>query len=307
MSETDATLIDDPSAESTYRDVNGVELHVVAAGDPDGPLVVLLHGFMDFWYGWRTQIPALVDAGYRVLVPDMRGFNLSGKPRGLDAYRMGRLSGDVIGLIDSEGRESAHVVGHDLGALVAWDLAQRHPGRVDRLGIVNVPHPSAFRKTLWSSPRQLRRSWYVFFFQLPRVPEWALGRDAAQGLVDALRGSSRPGAFTDEDLRHYRQAYAREDGLRGPVNYYRAMARRRDDPPRETVAAPALIVWGDDDPALVPELADRSLAYCTDGRLERFPDATHWPHLEESERVNELLLAHLAGEAPADAPASAAS
>jgi len=299
MNETDATLIDEPSAESTRVGVeDGVDLHVVRAGDPDDPLVVLLHGFSDFWYGWCNQIPALVDAGYRVVAPDIRGFNLSDKPRGLDAYRMGRLSGDVVALIESEGRESARVVGHDMGGQISWDLAQRHPERVERLGIVNVPHLSAFRRTLWSTPRQLLRSWYGFFFQVPRLPEWLLGRNDAQGIVDILTGSSRPGAFTADELEYYRRAYTRQGGLHGAVNYYRALFRRRDDPPRERVAAPTLVVWGEDDEALVPELASTSLEYCDDGRLERFPDATHWVHREAVERVNELLVAHLAAERP---------
>jgi pimeloyl-ACP methyl ester carboxylesterase len=217
MDETDATLIDEPSAESTRVGVeDGVDLHVVRAGDPDDPLVVMLHGFSDFWYGWRHQIPALVDAGYRVVAPDIRGFNLSDKPRGLDAYRMGRLSGDVVALIESEGRESARIVGHDMGGQISWDFAQRHPERVERLGIVNVPHLSAFRGTLWSTPRQLLRSWYGFFFQVPRLPEWLLGRNDAQGIVDILTGSSRPGAFTADELEYYRRAYTRQGASTEP-------------------------------------------------------------------------------------------
>jgi pimeloyl-ACP methyl ester carboxylesterase len=293
MSTTDAGLIDVPSAESTYRTVDGVDLHVVTAGDPEGPLVVLLHGFPDFWYGWRHQIPALVEAGFRVLVPDQRGYNLSDKPRALSAYRMGRLSGDIAALVESEGRESAHVVGHDWGAAVAWDLSVRHPDVVDRLGIVNVPHPAVMQRTLKTNPRQLLRSWYMFYFQVPGLPEWFLSRNDAAGVASVLESSSNPGAFTATDLQHYRGAYRRPGATRGPVNWYRALFRRRDDPPRERVTAPTLVVWGDQDDALLPEMADESLEYCDDGRLERFPQASHWVHREEPERVNELLLSHL--------------
>jgi pimeloyl-ACP methyl ester carboxylesterase len=293
MSETDATLIDEPSAESTRRSVNGVELHAVTAGDPDDPLVVLLHGFPDFWYGWREQIPALVDAGYRVVVPDQRGYNLSEKPDGLDAYRRSRLSGDVAALIESESRESAHVVGHDWGAIVAWDLALRHPRFVDRLGIVNVPHPTVMLRTIKTNPQQMARSWYAAFFQLPRLPEWALGRDDAEGIVRVLEASSNAGAFTETDLDRYRYAFRRDGAIRGAVNWYRALVRYRDDPPRETVDPPTLVVWGEDDAALLPEMATKSLSYCTDGRLERIPWASHWVHLEEPERVNDLLVGHL--------------
>jgi len=299
MSTTDAGLIDVPSAESTYRTVDGVDLHVVTAGEPGDPLVVLLHGFPDFWYGWRHQLPALVEAGFRVLVPDQRGYNLSDKPQALSAYRMGRLSGDVATLVASEdededgNQETAHVVGHDWGAAVAWDLSVRFPDVVDRLGIVNVPHPTVMERTLKTNPRQLLRSWYMFYFQVPGLPEWFLSRDDAAGVASVLRSSSNPGAFTDTDLQHYRQAYRRPGAARGPVNWYRALFRRRDDPPRERVEAPALVIWGDQDDALLPEMADRSLDYCVDGRLERFPDASHWVHREEPERVNEVLLTHL--------------
>jgi len=293
MTATDATLLDLPSAESTRHTVNGVDLHVVTAGEPSNPMVVLLHGFPDFWYGWRHQIPALVDAGYYVVVPDQRGYNLSEKPRPLDAYRMRELSGDVAELIEAENRDDAHVVGHDWGAAVAWDLALRHPSRVDHLGIVNVPHPSVMRRTIMTNPRQLVRSWYMFFFQLPVVPEAVLGRDDARGVLDVLAGSANPGAFTDDELAHYRDAWRRQGAIRGAVNWYRALVRRRDDPPRETVEAPTLVVWGDEDVALLPGMASESVGYCTDGHLERVPWASHWVHDEEPERVNDALVGHL--------------
>ncbi|QLH76391.1 alpha/beta fold hydrolase [Halosimplex rubrum] len=293
MTATDASLLDLPSAESTRHTVNGVDLHVVRAGDPDDELVVLLHGFPDFWYGWRHQIPALVDAGYYVVVPDQRGYNRSEKPRALDAYRMRELSGDVAALIDAEGRDDAHVVGHDWGAAVAWDLALRHPDTVDHLGIINVPHPSVMRRTLKSSPRQLARSWYMFFFQLPVVPEMVLGRGDARGVLDVLEGSANPGAFTDDELAHYRDAWRRQGAIRGAVNWYRALLRRRDDAPRETVDAPTLVVWGDEDAALLPSMAAESVGYCTDGHLKRIPWASHWVHDEEPERVNDALVGHL--------------
>jgi pimeloyl-ACP methyl ester carboxylesterase len=303
MSSTDAGLIDLPSAESTYRTGDGVDLHVVTAGDPADPLVVLLHGFPDFWYGWRHQIPALVEAGFRVLVPDQRGYNLSDKPRELSAYRMGRLSGDIAALVASEDRESAHVVGHDWGAGVAWDLSLRYPDRLNRLGILNVPHPAVMERTLKTNPRQLLRSWYMVYFQVPGLPEWFLSRDDAAGVASVLESSSNPGAFTDTDLRNYRRAYRRPGATRGPVNWYRALFRRRDGAPRERVEAPTQVLWGDQDDALVPEMATASLDYCTDGRLERFPLASHWVHREEPDRVNALLVEHL--EADSDTGDSA--
>jgi pimeloyl-ACP methyl ester carboxylesterase len=296
MGSTDARLLDLPSAESTFRRVDGVRLHLVTAGDEDDPLVVLLHGFPDFWYGWRRQILALVEAGYRVVVPDQRGYNLSERPDGLDSYRMSRLSADIAAPVESEGRDSAHVIGHDWGAAVAWDLALRHPEVVDRLGIVNVPHPAVMERTLKTDPRQLLRSWYMFAFQLPGLPEWALGRNDAAGMVSVLEDSAGEGAFSEADLERYREVWRRPDAVRAAVDWYRALVRRRDDPPTETVEAPTLVVWGEEDVALLPKMARESLDYCEDGRLETFPNASHWVHREEPERVNDHLLEHLAGE-----------
>ncbi|WP_330633132.1 alpha/beta fold hydrolase [Halocatena halophila] len=287
---TDASLLDDARISSTYRDGDGVRLHVVAAGDPDGPLVVLLHGYPDFWYGWHNQLRSLVDAGYRVLVPDQRGYNLSEAPEGIDAYRLSNLEADVRALIESEGRHSAHVVGHDFGAYVAWHLALREPDSVDRLAIFNVPHPTVYHAFIRRSPRQLARSWYAIFYQLPRFPEWLLGRNDAALLVSALEKSANPGTFDDEAIRRYRAAW-RQNGVTPMINWYRGL-RRSKRPASDTVSQPTLICWGENDIALCPELADRSVEYCTDGDLRTFPNASHWVHHERS-AVTDTLLEHL--------------
>lgn len=289
---TDTSLLDVQGAQSLYRDVNGIRLHIVAAGDEDAPLVVLLHGAPEFWYCWRHHIAPFVDAGYRVVVPDQRGYNLSEKPDGIRSYRMRELSGDIVDLIASAGRESAHIVGHDWGAAVAWDLALRHPETVDRIGIINVPHPTVLERTLTSNIRQLRKSWYMFFFQLPRIPEWYATRKNFQWLVDSL-DSSKEGTFTDEDIDRYRAAWSQVGAPTGMINWYRALFRHSDDPPQERVAAPTLVIWGERDSYLIPEMAPKSVEYCDDGGLERFPDATHWVHHEYPEQVNGLLVDHL--------------
>ncbi|SFH06216.1 Pimeloyl-ACP methyl ester carboxylesterase [Halopelagius inordinatus] len=287
---TDASLLTDRDVESTYRDVNGVQLHVVAAGDPDAPLVVLLHGHPDFWYGWREQIRSLVDAGLRVVVPDQRGCNLSEAPDGIDAYRQSELVADVRDLIHSEGRESAHVVGHDFGGFVAWKVALRHPSLVDRLGVLNVPHPTVYRDTLRSSPRQIARSWYVWFYQVPRLPEWMLARNDMANMVDSLEITSNPGTFTEETITKYKAAW-RHTGIAPRIDWYRGF-RRSENPPRDTVTQPTLICWGEDDVALLPSTAGKSADYCEDGQLRIFPDASHWVHHERDE-VTEALRRHL--------------
>jgi pimeloyl-ACP methyl ester carboxylesterase len=291
LPETDASLLSDRDVASTYRDVNGLELHVVAAGEPDAPLVVLLHGHPDFWYGWRDQVGPLVEAGFRVVVPDQRGCNLSDAPDGIDPYRMSRLSSDVCELIHSEGRESAHVVGHDFGGLVAWNLALREPSVVERLGILNVPHPTVFRETVRSSPRQIARSWYVWFYQVPKLPEWILGRNDMDNMAETLEVSSNPGTFDEETIERYRAAW-RHTGIEPRINWYRGF-RRSERPPRDTVPQPTLVCWGEDDVGLVPSMAEKSLDYCEDGQLRTYPDASHWVH-HEREEVTDALLRHLA-------------
>ena len=288
---TDASILETVPAESTYREVDGVELHVVAAGDPADPLVVLLHGFPDFWYGWRHQIPALVEAGYRVLVPDQRGYNLSDKPEGLDSYRMGRLSADIADLIASTGRESAHVVGHDFGGFVAWNVALRNPSLVDRLGILNVPHPTVYRSTVRSSLEQIFRSWYVWFYQVPKIPEWLLERNDMANMVASLEVTSNAETFDEETIARYREAWA-HTGITPRVNWYRGFWRS-DGPDTETVGQPTLICWGEDDIALVPTMAERSLNYCERGRLQMFPESSHWVQHDEREAVTEALIDHL--------------
>jgi pimeloyl-ACP methyl ester carboxylesterase len=287
---TDASLLANHGVESTYRDTNGVQLHVVTAGDPDAPLVVLLHGHPDFWYGWRDQITALVDAGYRVVVPDQRGCNLSDAPEGIDAYRQSELAADVCELIESEGRESAHVVGHDFGGFVAWNVALRHPSMVDRLGICNVPHPTVYRETLRSSPQQIARSWYVWFYQVPRLPEWLLRRNDMANMVDSLEITSNPGTFDDETIAHYKTAW-QHTGIEPRINWYRGFWES-ESPSRTTIPQPTLVCWGEDDIALVPSMAEKSVDYCDNGQLRKFPDASHWVH-NEREEVTEMLLRHL--------------
>jgi pimeloyl-ACP methyl ester carboxylesterase len=287
---TDASILDDPAVSSEYREVNGVRLHVVTAGDEDDPLVVLLHGFPEFWYGWHRSIAPLVDAGYRVLVPDQRGYNRSEAPDGVRAYRITELSRDIAELIESEDRESAHVVGHDWGAGVAWDLALRRPAYLDHLGIVNVPHPTVFQETLTSNPRQLAKSWYMFYFQLPRIPEWVQAQVDYKQFVDSLR-NAKPGTFSEADIERYRAVWDR--GLTGMINWYRALFRYREDPPRERVEAPTLVIWGERDEYLLAEMAEKSIQYCDDGRLERVSEGTHWVHHEYAEEVTDHLLEHL--------------
>ena len=283
--------------------INGIDLHWVEAGD--GPLVVLLHGFPEFWYSWRNQIPVLAEAGYRVVAPDLRGYNESDKPVGYDAYLARPLAGDVAGLIAHCGAERATVVGHDWGGAVAWMAAMRHPQALNRLVILNAPHPAVMAREL-RSPGQALRSAYMAFFQLPAVPEWLLRARGYAGVKWVLRGwSDHSDAFTQEDLERYAQAFARPGALTGALAYYRAMGRRVTGTLRQsgavpppgggrTVAAPTLIIWGRNDPVLGPRLADPGPELVPNRRVVFIEDAAHFVQADAPDKVNELLLEFLA-------------
>ncbi|HEY8383307.1 MAG TPA: alpha/beta hydrolase [Microvirga sp.] len=281
-----------PGITTAHRTVNGIALHVAEAGPADGPLVVLLHGFPEFWWGWRRQIEALAAQGFRVVAPDQRGYNLSDKPQGVRAYELDTLVADLEALVRSYGRESCRLVGHDWGGLVAWWAASRRPGLIDRLVILNAPHPAVVGAYMRRHPSQMAKSSYIGFFQIPWLPERMLARDGFSALRRSLRGSSRRGTFSDEDLRAYDAAWAQPGALTGMLNWYRAL-RHRPSLPDPRVDPPTLVIWGEGDRFLERGLAEASLALCRDGRPLWMPQATHWVHLEEADAVNEALVGFL--------------
>ncbi len=273
----------------------GIELFAVEAGPQDGPLVILLHGFPEYWYGWRHQICPLADAGYRVLVPDQRGYHISDKPRKIRDYRVDVLARDIVGLIDDADRDTAHIVGHDWGGAVAWWLALAHPDRVERLAILNAPHPVVMRRALISSSAQRRRSWYFLWFQPPGHPERRLSADRFARLRRLLAASSREGTFSDEDFERYVEAWDGPGAMTGMINWYRALRYRPKLPHGPRVVPPTLVAWGTRDRFLGAELGQSSIELCDDGRLEPVESASHWIQHEEPELVNELLLDHFGG------------
>lgn len=286
-----------------FVEANGVRFHVVEAGpdaseEPNRPVVLLLHGFPEFWYGWRAQIPVLA-ARYRVVAPDLRGYNLSGKPpshRGSGCYDYETLCSDVPALIRALGAERAHVVGHDWGGMLAWGAATFHPEVVDRLAILNAPHPAAYLRELEQNMRQRLRSWYVLLFQVPRVAEWLLTRGHARGVAEMLRRSAlTPSTFSDADLAAYRRAISRPGAASAALAYYRALwsvsipeLRTRLRP----ITAPTLLIWGLQDVALAPELTEDLDPWVPGIHVEMVQDASHWVQHERPERVNGLLLEH---------------
>lgn len=282
-----------PACSHHFAELNGIRLHYVQAGA--GPLVVLLHGFPEFWYSWRHQIAALAAAGYRVIAPDLRGYNESDKPPGIASYRLELLIDDVAGLIRHAGSHAGHgpatVVGHDWGGAIAWWLAMHRPDVVHKLAILNAPHRAAYFREL-RRPGQLLRSWYVFFFQLPWLPEALLGLAGGKLVARSMsRETVREGAFTPDDLRQYAAAISRPGALTAAINYYRAAMRQARHITRSIrpIAAPTLLIWGTRDRYLSPRLTEGLTEWVPNLRIERL-DASHWVQNDAPEEVNRLLI-----------------
>jgi epoxide hydrolase 4 len=277
-----------------WRDVNGVRLHCAVAGS--GPLIVLLHGFPEFWYSWRHQIPLLAEH-FTVVAPDMRGYNLSDKPPCVSDYALPTLVEDIAQLIESFGAERAVVAGHDWGAIVAWAIAMSRPTYVDRLIIMNVPHPRLFAQHLLTNGRQRRRSLYAFFFQLPWLPEIALRANNYAFIEQAFRGMAvHRERFDDEVIEQYRAAIARPGALTAALNYYRALGRSGLTPLSAidpVVRQPTLVAWGERDVALGKELNEGLERYVPDLTLHYIADASHWVQQDRPDLVNDHLRAFL--------------
>jgi epoxide hydrolase 4 len=272
---------------------NGIRLHCAEEGR--GPLVLLLHGFPECWASWRYQIPALAAAGFRVVAPDLRGYGTSDKPRGLDAYRVDVLAEDVARLVTALGEEKAAVVGHDWGGALTWYAAMWHPERVSRLAVLNCPHPSRMSRAL-KTARQWRRSYYFLLFQAPLLPEAALrARDFAALRLLFRNDPRRPGAYSKQDIDEIVSAAAQPGALTAMINWYRAMLQRRPHKRWQPIDQTTLVVWGEKDRFLLPELAEPDRSWVRDVRVVRLPHASHWVQADAPDEVNAALLSFLRG------------
>ena len=269
---------------------NGIHLNVLQDGPEDGPMVILLHGFPDFSYGWHHQIPFLVEQGYRVWAPDQRGYNLSDKPDGVDAYTIDELAKDIIGLMDAAKEENVIVIGHDWGAGVAWYLASQYPERITKMIVMNVPHGAVMMKHLRSNFSQMRKSWYMLFFQIPLLPEFLSKLKNWAWLSRALKKSARPDTFTESDIKQYKAAWSQPGAMRAMLNWYRAFVRKPPPmPANPRIRVPTLLIWGVNDIALGKEMAQPSIDLCDNGRLEFIEEATHWVQHDTPDKVNTLI------------------
>jgi pimeloyl-ACP methyl ester carboxylesterase len=268
---------------------NGIKLHTAFAGPENGEPVILLHGFPDAWFGWEPQVKSLAEAGFRVIVPDQRGYNLSDKPGGAGAYGLEILAADIAGLADSLGIKRFNLAGHDFGGLVGWTMAMRYPDRLKRLAILNVPHPSVMRRYIRKHPAQVLKSWYAFFYLLPVLPELAMRANNWKFLISAMaKGLSK------EQRNRYREAWAQPGAMKSMINWYRNMLRASASRAarRPPITNPTLVIWGKLDPHISYEMAQPSADMCTDGSLVTVEKATHWVMMDAPNEVNRLLIEH---------------
>ncbi|CAM3847365.1 alpha/beta fold hydrolase [Alkalicoccus chagannorensis] len=264
-----------------------VTLHVVTAGPHDAPAALLLHGFPEFWYGWDKQIDAVVEAGYRAIVPDQRGYNLSSKPAGRRSYALDILCRDMTALLDAFHVEKAVVMGHDWGGAVAWQLAADHPERVEKLLAVNIPYPGAMPEIMARQPLQLLQSSYMLFFQLPGLPEKIFAAEDYEQMKQGIASSAMPGAFTEDELELYKEAWKQPGAMTSMLHWYRALWFGSVRPKR--IEPPVRILWGLGDPFLHRDGAKRSLRWCQEGELIFIGEATHWVLHEQPAIVNEKI------------------
>lgn len=291
--------------KENYIDVGEIKLHYVENGT--GELILLLHGFPDYWYSWKHQIPALSES-FRVVAPDLRGYNKSSKPEGVDNYSTSLLVNDIGQLITSLGETKAMVIGHDWGGFVAWNLAMMAPDKVSKLVIINCPHPVLLLEAFWSMRfQQLQKSWYVFFFQIPKIPEEMLSQNNYEALQRMVLGSvSNKQAFSAEDMKQYVEAWSQPGALEASINYYRAnwniaqILSIRGEHQADfikrfpKIKCPTLVIWGEKDVAL-----DKSLTFGLNKYIEGafklvyHPKYGHWVHVEAPEFVNNVILSFL--------------
>lgn len=278
-----------------HLQLSEVTLHVVEAGPATGTPVVLLHGFPDLWVGWKHQIQALATAGYRVIAPDQRGYGSSSKPSSTRAYHLARLADDIAEVADLLNLGPFHLVGHDWGGAVCWRLATAHAHRVRTLTVANCPPADVLQRTALSTPRQLLKSWYVLFFQIPGLADAILTPARLQA---TLKGTAAPGTFSKACLEPYRAAWSQPGAATAMLRWYRAAFRSTPRTPR--VEVPVMLLWGMADTFLGPDLIAPTLARCSDARLVELPGCSHWVPHEQPDAVNAALLEHLASHGGPD-------
>lgn len=284
--------------QHNFAKVNKLKLHYVQQGS--GPLVILLHGFPEFWYSWRKQIPVLAQH-YNVVAVDMRGYNLSEKPAKKKHYKYNFVAADIRELIIKLGYSKASIIGHDWGGGIAWHMIHEYPGYLEKVIVLNCPPPQVLFFNLFNNWQQIKKSWYMFFFQLPWLPEFFMGLNPKRTFTRAFKGwAYNKDAFTDQDIDRYVEAFSGPKAFRGPINYYRAAFGMMFDPYYRNKWAsyvPTRVIWGEGDRALGVELTkDLPKYFLGKFDMKFIPNASHWVQNDEPELVNQYILEFLALE-----------
>ncbi len=301
-------VYDDPDHFERVRvRANGVTFGVRVAGDEKSPkLALLLHGFPECAYAWRYQMTLLAERGYRVWAPDLRGYGASDKPRRVADYRVSELVLDVAGLIDASGAEEVLLVGHDWGGMIAWHFALRRLRKLAGLVVLNIPHPRLFLRAVTRPGPQLGRSWYIFAFQLPLLPERLLARDDYRAIAGAFLGMAvDKSRFPREVIDVYKRSADEPGALSGMLAYYRAALRHPSVVKYPTLETRTLMIWGEEDRALGKELTQGTEELVRDFTLRFVPRCSHWVQQEAPEVVNAMLDDWLAARPVREASAIA--
>lgn len=277
--------------QSSFISINNVTLHVKTAGHPASPAILFLHGFPSFWYSWQLQIDSFSNQNFYLIVPDQRGYNESSKPKQVGDYRLKTLVEDMVQLLTALNIKQAHIVAHDWGGIVAWALIKKYPHLFIKVVIVNAPYLPAYSKFSFA---QLFRSWYVYFFQIPLLPQWLLARNQFELLARALLRTSLHGTFSEADINIYKQAWQKEGSVKAMINWYRALMKFSGDAKeifgqRLPVKIPVLALWGNRDAFLRKESGICPAKHCTNFRMKVYNDATHWLPIEKSKEVNKEI------------------
>lgn len=251
--------------------------------------MLFLHGFPEFWYSWRNQIPEFAK-DHKVVALDLRGYNTSEKPKEKSAYVMAEFIQDIRGVITGLGYDRAIVVGHDWGGAIAWSFAYAYPDMVERLVILNMPHPAKFAQGL-RTPQQLLRSSYIFFFQLPFIPEWLIQLNNYHMLEWAFRGMAvQKDTFADADIAAYKTAFSNPEALTAALNYYRNVFQQGlTSRSWGVLEVPTLMIWGKDDVPLGEELTYGTEEYVKDFRIRYLSNCSHWVQQEQPQLVNQTI------------------
>jgi epoxide hydrolase 4 len=282
-----------------FVQANGQTFEVAMCGRGE-KLALCLHGFPEHALSWREQLPVLAQLGYRAWAPNQRGYGRSSRPKGVSEYSIEKLMDDVAGLIDASGAKHTVLIGHDWGAMVAWHFATRQLRPLDALIIMNVPHPVCFRERLYRSS-QLLKSWYIFFFQAPWIPEWLLTRRDAKAISEmVLRTSTNPEKFPRDLLEAFRENARSPGAVIAMLNWYRAAFRATVRHPRQefpVISTRTLMIWGEEDVALDKSTTFNTGRYVQDLTLRYLPGVSHWVQQDATEEVNEMMTCFLSGKA----------